>query len=68
MYILNNKVNKKVNVRMECLWSSVSDNKEFLLKEGVLIEREEEVIFNFETFRAAWVDEGERVASKDEVV
>ena len=63
------KVNKKISIRMECLWSSVSDKNQrgFLIKEGMLIEREEDQIFNFETFRSEWIDESLRVCSKDEV-
>ena len=63
------KVNNKRSLRMEVVWSSVSDRKRAggeVLKEGVLIERDEGCLFNFETFRAEWIDENLRVASKDE--
>ena len=57
------KVNKDVVVRMEVVWNSVSDKKTcgaFVLKEGLLIERVEEQIFSFETFRSRWDNENDR--------
>ena len=44
-------------------WSSVSDRKrggEFLLKEGVVVERGEGGVFRFEVFREGYEEEGGR--------
>jgi Ca2+-binding EF-hand superfamily protein len=59
------KVNRSTVVRMQVIWNSVSDKKacgSYIMKEGLLIERVEDQIFNFETFRSRWEDEGERGA------
>ncbi|GMI03649.1 hypothetical protein TrVE_jg3561 [Triparma verrucosa] len=54
--------NKKY-VRMAVQWSSVSDRKrcgDLVLKEGLIVERNEADVFSFETFRSAWEDESHR--------
>ncbi len=54
------KLNRKIVAMMCVVWSSVSDKKKcgkFVLREGLIVERTEDHIFSFETFRALWDDE-----------
>merc|ERR1719263_1143910 len=55
-------------LRLEVIWSTVSTEEalDHVLRKDAIVQMDEEQVFEFETFRVSWEEEGERLPESEE--